>query len=325
MIIQAFGAFLPLFFGSVLLVNVLGWYRESGLPLIPALLVVEAGIFAVLIGGYMAYEFLIKPLIATRRLKKPVDGYEWFTGADAPEFKYSASGSALFLWLFAANWIAVIAFAASDRWTELNSDIEQTPVLAVAYGVFPLIGLITVIVAIRQTVRWARFGRSQLQFGSGSCFVGEPVAARLHTRIQAAPWKGQPNGVSKQGGQSTRFKTGSFRIRLVGFERHWYAASAPVYQVLGTGVRLSESPPFYETEITVRARDVSSHLLTLCVPFFFTVPGDQPPSGRQSDDTEVVWKLIVESKTGVTSGFYSEFEFPVYARWQTQVRHGDLV
>ncbi|MEM8878885.1 MAG: hypothetical protein AAGD23_13595, partial [Pseudomonadota bacterium] len=135
---------------AAFLANIPRLHVEEGLPLIPALVSAEAALIAIALCAYGVYALLLKQSIGRMRLqgsRPQSDELPWAHNSQwlRRQVTHTSKNAALFLWLFVANWWAILVFAAQDRGDQLMQ--EPLPILLLC-GVLLTIGLISTWVAI---------------------------------------------------------------------------------------------------------------------------------------------------------------------------------
>ncbi|MDA7949187.1 MAG: hypothetical protein MPJ78_17130 [Hyphomicrobiaceae bacterium] len=286
--------FLVLLFAAFL-ANIPRLNAEEGLPLIPALISAEAVLIAIGLCGYGVYALLLKQVIGRMRLEqsRPKSGeLPWAHNAEwlRREVTHSSKGAALFLWLFVANWWAVLIFAAQDRGAELaNGSLPILLLCLVLVG----IGIVSTWTAVRKTVQWLTYGRSVLEIET---LPGRPGGVfRGTVKIGFKPKRGRPVFVD-----------------LVGFTRHWSEQSyIPHEEERGIG-DVRNSVPFLQDEQKVSSNQLRGDGSGTDIPIQFKIPRDVPSSGLVDRDMEVIWKVKVRATTPSGTDFDAEYEIPIY-------------
>lgn len=289
-VLLAVGALCGLF-----LLNVPNWYGSGSLPLIPALLAGEAGLAGILLCGYGIYRFLLKDWLHARTITAGLEkhpDHPWLANRQWAEARVTSSsiGPAGFLWFFALNWWGVLWFAVSDRGDRLlQASWPEKALMAV----FPIIGLITLWVAVKHTVRWWRYGSSTLIIETLPVRPAEIFKGAIKTRIRSKPKR-------------------SYRAILTGRERIWSRSSTDADDIARTRGDVRDGEPFATIEQNIPP---SKMLLTdgaLMLPVSLQIPADAPFSGPAESGREVIWTISVSSTGKSDQGFEASFDIPVY-------------
>ncbi len=200
---------------------------------------------------------------------------EWRTGIIPGAGKKRAT----FTWWFAIIWNAVSAplpFVVLREFKTGNT-------AALLGLLFPLIGIGLLIWAVRETIRYRKFGRSSLDLITRPGVVGGGIRAHLKTSTVIVPEDG-------------------LHITLTCIRRY----------VTGSGKNRSTHETFlWRDEATVHdlPRDPSGGLR---VPIEFRIPRDARPTDESDPSDKIIWRLEAQaSVTGVD--YFAQFEVPVFA------------
>ena len=276
------------------LVNIPNLHLEQGLPLLPAILSAEASLMAVALCGYGLYRTWFPGQRGPRRPDPfTSDGRPWLANPSWAKGRvtHSTRSIALFLWFFAVHWWAAIGFMVAERKDAILE--EGGPVLFLA-GALILIGVITILAAIKKTAQWLSYGRSTLIIQTLPGRPGSAFESIIETKFKTKPKK-------------------AFLIHLTGFERHWTTVDHAGTDDVRRRHSVQDQMPFFEESIRVPPSKMALADGCVHVPFQFDMPGDVPDSGYVDDDVEVIWKIDVR-KTGRDDPDYeAEFEIPVFA------------
>jgi hypothetical protein len=184
-------------------------------------------------------------------------------------------------WVIAAFWNGISVPAFVGAWQQAASgELERMALVVIA--MFPLVGLAIVAMAIRQTLRWRKFGTSTLELKTLPGVVGGPLRAVLHAGARL--------------GEAERVE-----LRLDCVQR----------VTSGSG----DSRSTRETILWQHVREVARGEFAAAggtqVPVEFTIPYGSAESHPESSDRMIVWRLHAEA--AVDGVDYDEsFEVPVF-------------
>jgi hypothetical protein len=188
--------------------------------------------------------------------------------------------SAVVLWLFGLVWSAISAPLA---WKLPEEIARQGNPLGWLFAMFPLIGLGILVWAIRQSLRWRKFGSSALELKTLPGVIGGRVEAtlQLSTHLEA------PSGMQLALECIHKRSTGSGKNR-------------------STHERI-----LWQIEHTLPRAAFGQGLTGTAVPVEFSVPyGCQATRGTGSDD-EVLWRVSARAEVSGVD-YYTRFEVPVF-------------
>jgi hypothetical protein len=206
------------------------------------------------------------------RLKElqPNEPWRWREDWARGEVKSSAKGLLVFVWIFAFFWNAISAGAA---FAALNEQ-RKSPALLLA-GIFPLIGVGLLVWAIRQTIRWRRFGESTLKLNTVPGVIGGTLAGMIHTTQ------------SMQDAED-------IRLRLTCVERD------------RSGENTSERLRWEDEKHLL-----PTALQTGGIPVLFHIPFDCQPTATLPSTDSIVWQLEAQAKLP-GADYQAHFEVPVF-------------
>jgi len=180
-------------------------------------------------------------------------------------------------WGFALVWNAIsspILFAFRDEWAKGNK--------AMVIGLlFPLIGVGILVVAVRATIHWRKYGRSVFNMLSIPGAIGGSLEGALEIPRKLRPRQG-------------------FRLRL----------SCTRRTVTGSGKHRSVNEQLlWEEDKRITGDLLEADPNRTGVPIFFRVPEDQPQS--LDGNPAIIWRLEVQAELpGVD--YFERFEVPVF-------------
>lgn len=206
------------------------------------------------------------------RLKElhPNEPWRWREDWARGELKSSAKGLFVFVWIFAFFWNAISTGAV---FAALNEQTKSPAMLLV--GIFPLAGVGLLIWAIRQTIRWRRFGESTLKLDTVPGVIGGTLAGVIHT------------AQSLQG-------AADIRLRLTCVERD------------RSGENTSERLRWEDEKHLL-----PTALQTGGIPVLFHIPFDCEATATLSSTDSIVWQLEARAKLSGPD-YQAQFEVPVF-------------
>jgi hypothetical protein len=179
------------------------------------------------------------------------------------------------LWNLVSNGIT--AFAFISEWE--SGDVPWFMLI------FPLVGLILIIVTIRTWIRRRKFGISIMTLDTVPAYLGDKLRASIATGVPALDNPARSFNVKFLCAEkkSSRDREGKKRVTV----REIWSEDHEVYG------QLSES------------------MKTFTISIHFNVPSDLPPTHLIPEDDRTLWKVNVTSKVpGVD--YAAQFEVPVY-------------
>jgi hypothetical protein len=179
------------------------------------------------------------------------------------------------LWNLISNGITAIAFIS--EW-----EAGDVPWFML---IFPIVGLILIIVTIRTWIRRRKFGISIMKLDTLPAYLGDRLKATVETGVSALDDPARSFNVKFLCAEkkSTRDREGKKRVSV----REIWSEEHEVYG------QLSES------------------MKTFTISIYFNVPSDLPPTHLIPEDDRTLWKVNVTSKVpGVD--YAAQFEVPVY-------------
>ncbi len=278
---------------AVFLVNLPSLHREQGLPLYPALLSGQACLIGVLVCLYGLYVLLVEPHKNRTRLRRELgagSNARWLENSQwaNKRMTHTRAGKVLFLWLFVANWWGAIWFFATDRGAQIW---EQSLPVKLLCLVIVLIAVVMLWSAIRNSISWAKFGTTTMWIDT---LPGRP--GQIFRGYLQIGFKPDPRTPTK--------------LRLTGFVRHWTQRIAAE-----DSRRINDSHdevPFHESETRIKAAQVKATGRWFRIPVNLEIPADARSSGACGDDCEVIWKLVIQTRSPDGSSFDADFEIPVF-------------
>lgn len=152
------------------------------------------------------------------------------------------------------------------------------------FAVFPLIGIALAGWALREWIRWRKYGESVLVLDPFPARLGGRLAGAVHTRANVTAERGFHLALRCV----RQYTTGSGKNRSTREEVLWEARS--------------------EIMREARARDFTRSE----IPVDFAIPDNLPPSDPGLSSNRILWRLEASAETpGVD--YYDQFEIPVFA------------
>jgi len=215
----------------------------------------------------------------SRKTQFPTEPWKWDPQSSSGEILDQTGSAAAGLWFFALLWNA-IAFPVGLI-VPFAKQNEHNNAKWIAM-VFPLIGILLLIAAIRQTMLRRKFGVSSLKLGEMPARPGSVVAG---TVTVAAPLE-TSEGVA---------------VRLYCVHR----------RTSGSGKnRSTHESTLWEDELP--AATAVRQGTTTQIPFRFTLPPSAPQTDKRDSDDQRFWRLTVRSpQPGLD--YDTRFEIPVFA------------
>ena len=191
-----------------------------------------------------------------------------------------AGAGAVVLWIFGLVWSAISAPLA---WKLPEEIARQGNALGWLFAMFPLIGLGILVSALRQTLRWRKFGSSVLELKTLPGVIG----GRVEATLQLATRLDTPSGMELTLECIHKRTTGSGKNRSTHERILWQIENTLPRDAFGQGPAGT------------------------AVPVEFTVPyGCQATRGTDSDD-EVLWRVSARAEVAGVD-YYTRFEVPVF-------------
>jgi hypothetical protein len=157
------------------------------------------------------------------------------------------------------------------------------PIPKIIFGlIFPLIGLLLLIWAIRVAISWKKFGPSIFKMLSVPGVIGGNLSGAIETSVKLRPQDG-------------------FHLRLACVKR----------VVVGTGKGSStQETVLWQVDKTMN-EDLLDEPRRSGIPVSFQIPPDAMPTDDTMPASKIVWRLIAQAKVpGVD--YSATFEVPVF-------------
>jgi hypothetical protein len=223
--------------------------------------------------------------LEARKARHPDAPWLWNEDWSGGRLCSSTRARMTFAWLFALVWNGVAIPIAVIAPGEIFDEGNHAAAICL---LFPLVGAGLLVWAVRETLRWRRFGESLFEMSQLPGVLGGEVAGVLHVR----------EGLGD----------GALSARLSCIRRY----------VTGSGKnRSTHEDIFWSDEQNLPAmalrRGPNGHALDLR----FAVPYDAKPSDPEPSDDYILWRLeVTASLPGVD--YAAQFDVPVFAfAWST--------
>jgi len=199
--------------------------------------------------------------------------------AAGPATFHSRSGrAAAGFWLFALVWNAISWPVAVAGWRDAAGKSDRV-VLLILIGIFPVVGLVMLAVAVRATLQWLKFGRVELVLEAAPVALGSTMRGQLRGPGTLAEAK------------TVQFSLQCTRLVTSGSGRN----------------RSTRRKLLWENQCRISPDNVKVAQGQAIIPVQFTIPYEQQESDTQ---TRVQWRLRADADlSGVD--FSAEFELPV--------------
>jgi hypothetical protein len=239
--------------------------------------VVVGGIFLAVGLGIIVLAFVGRRHVNEQDRRKaahPNEPWLWREDWARREIKSTSRTVLIGAWVFATFWNAISIPTAFFAMRE----VAKKPAALIAL-VFPLIGLGLLVWAIRETLRWRRYGESLFQLGTLPGALGGKLAGTVHAKIH---W----------------CSATSVRTRLACVER--------VRRGKNTSERL-----LWEDEHRLQPASLTGD----SIPVSFDIPQDGEPTSDVGFSARVRWRLEVSAEVRGTD-YHAQFEVPVFRTTQ---------
>ena len=208
-------------------------------------------------------------------------GQPWLWRADWAQSRANGlnRSSALGMWFFAVIWNAI-------SWTAVYAVTQSPPKQSAVYlvlSIFPIIGMILLVTAIYQTLRWMRFGKTYVQLQT----LPAPLGSKFRGSIDAHLPYPLPHGINLALTCINRVTTGSGKDRSTFDHIRWQEKK-------NLGAEYMAAGPNGST-----------------IPVEFEIPRNLPASDKTNSSSEILWLLRAEADIpGVN--FDETYEVPVF-------------
>jgi len=160
--------------------------------------------------------------------------------------------------------------------------IYKRPIVAVAF-LFPLIGLVLMVTALREVWRRLEFGNTSLQLASVPCEIGREFRGAIHARFAHSPE------------HAVQLKLSCINV-----------------VTSGSGDNQTKSEKIlWRDEVTLSGAELYPAPTGTSIPVSFHIPADVPQSDSTSPRNSIVWLLTADADVpGVD--YQDSFELPVF-------------
>ncbi|MCX7765893.1 MAG: hypothetical protein N2246_04205, partial [Candidatus Sumerlaeia bacterium] len=183
-------------------------------------------------------------------------------------------------------WIAVL-FWNVFSWGALLTIIiwggEKSKLIFILVSIFPLFGIFILISAIRETIRWRKFGQSVFEMKSVPGVIGGKLEGTIHSGLKETP----ATGVRLTLLCVNRITTGSGKNRSVKEKVLW------------------------EDRHTVSSGYLTQYMGGKIIPVSFSIPSNCPSTNNENPRNLIIWRLKAEASVpGID--YQAVFEVPVF-------------
>ncbi len=216
-----------------------------------------------------------------RKQEMPSEPWQWKEEWASGEIKSSNKAGMIILLFFTTLWnliaIPVAIVAVKDGYL---GDGDKTALLAL---IFPGVGLLLIVGAIRSVIRWRKFGTSVLKMAGVPGVIGGKLAGVIAVPVHVAPEDGF-----------------HLSLRCVRIRR------------TGSGKNRSTTETIeWEDERTMNSELFPHDRTRSAVPVLFAIPFDAQQTDDSDSDNRILWRLGVAAKVpGVD--YSAQFEVPVF-------------
>lgn len=237
---------------------------------------------AVMLAGFFGSSAQRKK--SEREIAHPGEPWMWSEEWANRSIRDSNRAGAIGMWVFAVLWNA-IAFPIT--WVALPQFSREQPMVLIVL-IFPLAGVILLLVAIYQTLRSMKFGTSICHLEGVPIVPGRLFRGDIELKTDAAPADG-------------------YRLRL---------ASVRVVTTGSGKSRSTTEHVLWDEETVVDATAVMRSPMGTRVPFQFATPPDSHPTDEQDSSDRYVWRLSATAQLpGVD--YAAQFDLPVFQTGET--------
>jgi hypothetical protein len=257
---------------------------------------ITGGIFTVV--GFALLLFARHVFISGRKKAQlqqqhPAKPWMWREDWASGRIEDSSRNATVGLWGFAILWSAVAFPIAGVFFRQEGFPPRQAAMWLIL--LFPLVGLLLIWAAIRQTLARMKFGTSHLQLVTQPGVIGRQFRATLETNLKEVPADGMEVIISN----IRRVTTGS-----------------------GKSSSTSENVIWQETT-TLSASRLSLGMNGVTVPLSFNIPLDAEPCDDSNSRNCVLWRVEVSAQLpGID--YSQNFEVPVFTTEATPVHEEEI-
>jgi hypothetical protein len=214
------------------------------------------------------------------QLRNPESPWLWREGWASGRIKSKASQGMIGLWVFTVIWNAVsIPVSIIIVTQEIGMDNKIVFVVLL----FPLVGIITLFFALKETFRWKKFGVSIFEMQTLPGVIGGKLEGMVHTSIKQQLDK-------------------AANVRLSCVNRI----------VSGSGKNRSTSERIlWQTETTLERGTMPTGYKGLIVPVAFEIPSNCRETDSSNPRNSILWRLKIDAAVPGLD-YKGVFEIPVF-------------
>lgn len=232
-------------------------------------------------GLFLAYFYGAKKVQQQRSLQLAYPQQPWMWREDWSRGRIGGTtrSGMVGTWIFAIFWnlvsIPVAFLVGPQAWA---TDRKGYLVL-----IFPTVGIILLILALRQTLAWEEFGKTWFDMSTLPGALGRELRGTIQVHFPSTPEQGAA-------------------LKLSCINRY----------TTGTGnYRTTHGKILWRDERAVPPRQIGSGCVGSAIPVSFQIPADGVESNTANSDDEIVWVLEANAKVpGVN--YRDLFEVPVF-------------
>lgn len=281
--------------GSLALIAGIRNLAAGTLPLASSIVAIVLGAIFTAVGfGYFYFRYVKKPLWDAQKasLHARYPGQPWMLRKDwaARRIVHSNAGLAIMLWVWNVGWWGGLALITHVNRDKILASLESSWWGYALLGLFLLIGIGVLRLAVDATWSHWRYGRTVLRLDTLPAYAGERLRGTIEARLRerpASPLKASL--VCDRLKWLTHRSNGKTTSRLVVTE-------------------LSR----FEREIRPASIIVSRNGAR--IPIEFELPSGAPDYSVDDEGNGVRWTLHVGTPDAQPSAFSCTFEVPVYGR-----------
>lgn len=264
-----------------------------------AVLLIVLGLAMLSIGlGFFYWFYIWDPAAESRRqlmlLRYPYQ--PWMLRADWAARRMTDRASlavSVFMWIWCAGWWGAIAFIWSVNRDKIIAAAQQSYGEAALGLIFPICGLIGLLVAVRVTLHWWRYGYSTLAIDTLPGYLGDSFRGTVSARLAKRPHS-------------------PIEATLVCEDVRWLKRRGANGRT--TSERTAET--LWEKSFEIAGDRLLWTASQVSIPIDVPLPAGQPACRVDEGGDGIVWKLAVRTTDKAEDGnaYESQFEIPVFER-----------
>lgn len=257
--------------------NYTGVFRENVNFLIPFSLAI---LFSLI--GIISLGFVLKHQRQRIALQQKYPNQPWLWRQNWATGKINSIESKNLLY----TWVAVIVWNAFSWVVFINIILrmeEKSNLVFVLVGLFPLFGIFMLISAIRETIRWKKFGQSIFEMRSVPGVIGGKLEGNIYSGLKETP----SGGVMLTLSCINRITTGAGKNRSVREKVLW------------------------EEKQNVNSGYLTQYMGGKIIPVSFNIPTHCISTNNENPQNLIIWRLRADASVpGID--YKAVFEVPVF-------------